>query len=332
MTFARFLATPENRSALSAVQQLASCIRSRAVKRAPNPLYLHGPAGTGKTHLVSALVQDVTRQVPDLVVTNFSAGDFELLVRSAEKLQPEETDILEAARQCDLLIFEDLQHFTRRCAEACVQLFDHLWGRQIPMVFSAAVGPRLLDLPARLTSRLASGLVVGLEPLQRESRLALLQDKAQRRQLAAGRDVLVWLAEHLPGGGRQLEGALATLETLSRASGRALDVQTVAEHFREQSDVARPTMERITQRVSSYFHVKPRELQSSQRRRHILLPRQVSMYLARKLTALSFGQIGSYFGGRDHTTVLHACRKVEQALTSDPVLSGTVRQLHSELA
>src|SRR5262249_21158406 len=120
--------------------------------------------------------------------------------------------------------------------------------------------------------------------------------------------------------------------TLLRVSARPLDVATVAEHFREQADAGRPTIDRIARRVGSYFHVDPRRLQSKRRHQSVVLPRQVCMYLARQLTSLSLEAIGGYFGGRDHSTVLHACRKVEEALDSDAVLGGTVRQLHADLA
>ncbi len=125
---------------------------------------------------------------------------------------------------------------------------------------------------------------------------------------------------------------MTRLETLSRSSSRPIGLDTVAELFAEQIEAHRPTVERIAERVSTTFQVQPRDLQSNRRSRQVLLPRQVGMYLTRKLTEMSLEQIGHYFGGRDHSTVLHACRKVEQALQEDPVLSGTVRQLHQELA
>jgi chromosomal replication initiator protein len=194
-------------------------------------------------------------------------------------------------------------------------------------------GPaRLTHLPARLTSRLASGLVVGMYPLSRISRLAFLRDRAAQRQPAVGPDVLAWLAEHVPGSGRQLDGALSRVEGLARLYQRPPTADEVAEHFQPDAEARRPTVERIAQRVGRYFQVEPRQLQSRARSRNALLPRQVGMYLARQLTELSLQQIGAYFGGRDHSTVLHACRKVEQALSRDVSLSGAVRQLHADLA
>lgn len=330
-TFARFTVAAENRAALRAVQDVAACVCSRRPRRVCNPLLLHGPPGVGKTHLVSALVAEVTRNAPDLIVSFLSADDL------ATPEESEGDNPLETARRCDLLIVEDVQHLPMRSAEKLVQLFDYLHARDRQMVFTANAGPQQLNhrgqrFPARLTSRLAGGLVVHLTPLNAAGRLALLKDQAQRRQLAVGHDVLTWLAEHLTGGGRQLEGALIRLEMLARMHKRPLDVATVADHFREQAEASRPTVERIAERVSGYFQVRPQALQSRRRYRNVLLPRQVGMYLARRLTTLSLNQIGAYFGGWDHSTVRHACKKIETTLAHDAVLSGAVRQLHADLA
>jgi chromosomal replication initiator protein len=334
LTFARIVATPENRAACLAVQEVAS-----GAGTAPTVLTLHGPAGTGKSHLVHALAAQRTHDRPDLVVALLAAADLTqagqpTLFDNEDGIAP--TAALEAARHCDLLIVEDLQHLNPRAAEALVQVMDHLRARGRPMVFTANAGPQRLTfrgqrMPARLTSRLAGGLVVGLEPLGPVSRLKLLQTFAQRRQLAVPTEVLRWLADQLTGGGRQLEGAIARLETLARVRRGPLDLASVADEFREQTEAGRITMDRIAERVGGYFRVDPSDLQSRRRSRGVLLPRQVGMFLARQLTELSLGQIGAYFGGRDHTTVLHACRKVEEALEHDAGLSGAVRELRAEL-
>jgi chromosomal replication initiator protein len=229
-------------------------------------------------------------------------------------------------------VVEDLQHLTGRGAEALVGLLDYVLPRGTRVLLTALVGPGHLELPARLTSRLAGGLVVGLEALQAPSRLALLSDLAARRPLSLTPEVLAWLAEHLTGGGRQLEGALHRLQTVSRLHGDRLDVATVAALFREQAEAARPTVEAVAEQVGRHFRVEPRQLRSDRRSRGVLLPRQVGMYLARQLTGLSLEQIGRYFGGRDHSTVLHACRKVEQSLAHDAALRGAVKELHAALA
>jgi chromosomal replication initiator protein len=326
-TFSTWIALAENAAAQMAVKCVAECVCGRNPCRLVNPLFLHGPAGTGKTHLASALLAEVTQRSPDLQVALLAAGDFEAFL-----LPDSSRDELKSARQADLLVIEDVQHVPARVEEAFVHLLDRSLARGQQIVCTALTGPaQLRHLPARVTSRLGSGLVVGLGPLSPESRRRYLRDRCNRRGLNVETDVLAWLAEHVTGSVRQLEGAITRLESLTWLHEPRLDVETLAEHFAVEASVSRPTVERIAQRVSRYFQVEPRQLQARSRSRQTLLPRQVGMYLARQLTGLSLQQIGAYFGGRDHSTVLHACRKVEKALTHDVHLSGAVRQLHADL-
>src|SRR5260370_27683229 len=226
--------------------------------------------------------------------------------------------MLEAARDSDLVVLEDLQHLPPSWVEPLVQVIDDRRRQRQPTVCTARTGLQHLRYRGepfcrRLTSRLAAGLVIALEPLQPAGRLLLLQNLAKYRQLALPHQVLTWLADNLSGGGRQLEGAIHQLKFLARLHHQPLDVATVAAHLREQVDAGKPTVERIALRVSRYFRVAARQLQSRPRYRNILLPRQVGMYLARRLTGLSLDQIGAYFGGRDHTPDLHAGRTVPGA-------------------
>jgi chromosomal replication initiator protein len=325
--FARILPLPENRSALAAIHELARCIQSKT-DSAVNPLFLHGPTGSGKSCLVGALAEETAG-----VVCSLSANAFPL---PWDQDEPAAADRYQEARRCDLLIVEDLQHLPERAVETLVQLLDERLRRRLPSVFTANAGPAQLThrgspLPVRLTNRLASGLVVALEPMQAPSRRVFVQELAQRRGLEIRDDVASWLAESLTGA-RQLEGALHQLEALRALNDKPLTLDELQAHFAVQVEAGKPTVERIVRRVSDYFRVEPRQLRSSRRQRSLLIARQVSMYLARQLTPLSLQQIGACFGGRDHTTVLHACRKVEAAIKNDSQLSGAVRQIHAELA
>lgn len=319
MTFARLVALPENRSGLLALTRLAARLTSVDRCDGDNPLYLRGPSGSGKTTLVNALLSELARHRPGPLTAVIQAAELRDRVPSAESL---------AAN--DLIVLEDLQRVPARHAPALASLLDELTVRGVQVIVTAAVGPGYLELPARLRSRLASGLVVGLEPLSPASRLALLEDKAERRQVAVSRDILAWLAGRLRSP-RELEGALSQLQMLSRSERRPLTLATVNAHFTTEEPAERPAVERIARGVGRYFRVEPAELKSARRHRHVALPRQVGMYLVRQLTGLSLAEIGAYFGGRDHTTVLHACRKVEQALGRDPALSGAVRDLRASL-
>lgn len=327
MSATRFLLLPENRAAHQAVQHVVARVASRRAEKVPHPLFLHGPVGCGKSLLVAVLLGELTRRCPALAARVLAPDEFEALARGVE----EEGESLRTVRQTDVLVLEDLQHLATTAAPGLCRVLDYRGVRALPTVCTATAGPAYLrQLPRRAAGRLAAGLVVALAPLGPGSRLTFLREKAQQRQLAVHPEVLAWLAEHLTGGGRQLDGALARLELLARLHPR-LDVSLVAEQFREQVDASRATVERIAQRVGAHFQVEPAELQSRQRFPKVVLPRQVSMYLARQLTGLSLGQIGHWFGGRDHSTVLYACRKVEQALTRDAVLSGTMQQLEADL-
>ncbi|MHB1426881.1 MAG: DnaA/Hda family protein [Gemmataceae bacterium] len=338
-TFANWAPLAENEAARLAVERVADCVCGREPRRAINPLFLYGPAGAGKSHLVSALLAEVAQRSPDLQVALLAAGDFEALVRPPYIPPARGGDIgggreeLKSARQADLLVVEDVHLLPARVEESFVHLMDRGLARGQQLVCTALTGPAQLGhLPARVTSRLGSGLVVGLAPLSPTSRRVFLQDRIKRRGLNVGAEIVAWLAEHLMGSARQLEGAVARLAELARLDGQRLDMETLAEHFGVEASANRPTVERIAQRVGRYFQVEPRQLQARSRARGALLPRQIGMYLARQLTELSLQQIGAYFGGRDHSTVLHACRKVEKALAHDVRLSGAVRQLHADLA
>jgi chromosomal replication initiator protein len=327
LSFSRILDLPENHSALTAVKGLADSLASNH-RIFANPLYLFGGHGTGKTTLVKTLEADVLRRKSKAIVNCTPTDELGGIL----KADPGEAwENPRPGDELDLLIIEDLQHLLPRLAQPLADLIDEFLAQQVPLVFTASLAPQRLPFAGRLTTRLASGLVVGLEPWKPASRLAFLQAKAQERQLAIRQETLSWLASHIRGCGRELEGALNRLEGLESLHRGPLDLGDVSRYFQDELESNKPTVNRITTSVSDYFHVPASEVISSRRTRSILLPRQVSMYLTRQLTDLSLEEIGASFGGRDHSTVLHACRKVAGALTQDRLLAATVDQLQAAL-
>jgi chromosomal replication initiator protein len=323
--FAQLVALPENQSALAAAAELVLSLPEPLI----SPLFVYGQTGTGKTCLVSSVMQE--------------AAAFTSCVLSANALPlpwdddpPNAAERLDEARRCDLLAIEDLQHLPARATEVLVQLLDERSRRRLPTMVTATVGPAQLNqrgepLPARLSNRLVGGLVITLQPLQPSSRHRCLREMANRRGLKLRDEIVTWLAEKLIGG-RQIAGAIHEIDALQQLSRKPLALVDVRAHFAAPADAGRPTVERIVRRVSDYYHLEPRQLRSTRRQRGLLIARQVSMYLARRLTQLSLQEIGACFGGRDHTTVLHACRKVDRALKSDAKLRGAVQDMQAELA
>jgi chromosomal replication initiator protein len=238
-----------------------------------------------------------------------------------------------AAHECaDLLIVEDVQHLPLRFVDALIAVIDYRLPRDLPVIITATQGPGQLThrgrrLPRRLTNRFAAGLVVQIEPMRPASRRRFLEAQLAEAGLNLDAKTIAWLAEHLIGGGRQLQGAVAQLKSLQRGQRKPLSLEAVQRVFERTAEPVR----RIVECVADCYDVRPQHVLSSRRSHDVLVPRQVSMYLARQLTPLSLAQIGEYFGGRDHTTVQHACAKIEAAMKKSPALLSTVRDLQAQL-
>lgn len=322
--WADLVAVPENRSAVRAARRLARALTAPGRPVTPfAPLVLHGPPGTGKSAVAAALVRTVI------------AGP---AVRTAQTLPANDLDDPDAdfadLRAADLLVLEDLQHLPPRAADGVCRLLDARTARRRPTVVTANAGPaKLTALPRRLTSRLAAGLVVQLEPLSAASRRRVLDHLADRRGLRLTPDALAWLADRPTGGGvRPLLGVLEKLKVTARTRPGPLDRAAVEDALADpDANNGRPIMDAIVAKVAAAFGVKPKDMLGPSRLRTVMVPRQVAMYLAREVGKLPLVRVGEAFGGRDHSTVLHALRKVEVALAADAELAGKVRQLRAEL-
>jgi chromosomal replication initiator protein len=314
-----FVVTPENRAAARAVSDL---VRGVVLGRRPRvvPLLLHGLPGTGKTHLISTALR---------VLAEESRAASGRLIPARELVRQDESAAELLA--CDLLIVEDLQHLPRTSVEALRELIDDRASRRQALIVTSNAGPgRMIQLPRRLTSRLAAGLVIQLEPPGQASRRAIIEASATRVRL--GPDALDWLAAQ--GGG--LRTALGMMQMLAQAQGRRaglLDRNSVQAilaaggHLPHRGD----ELPEIIKRVCAAFGVTQKELFGPSRLRRVLVPRQVAMALAREVGGQSLPRIATAFD-RDHSTVMHACRKVEEMIEDDVELAATVRQLRKELS
>lgn len=315
-----FQILPENRSAVRAAKGLARSVLTG--KRPPaGLLVLHGPPGSGKTQLTTALVNAVVTKSPEVTARVLSVGD---LARPEDEVGFADGDLL----ACDFLALEDVQRLPERAADALCDLIDRRASRRKLLLVTASTGPaRLTHLPHRLTSRLAAGLVVQLEPPGVTSRRVILEATAVSKNLRLTPDALDWLA----GQGSGVRASLGLLQNLAQVAPTfpgPLDRNVVEQVI---AGTGQPTsrgtdLQAIMKRVTATFGVTEKQLLGASRLRPVLIPRQVAMYLARELTGLSLPRIAAAFG-RDHTTVLHACRKIE----ADTQLAGVVRELRAAL-
>lgn len=318
----RFLVVPEARAAVRAARGIArSLLAGRPLRVVP--VVAHGPPGVGKSALVGALAAELTAG-GGLTVQVVPVGDLARAVAGTDGFADRDL------AACDLLVLEDVQLLPPREAGAVAGLLDGRVSRRRGVVVTANAGPAgLRHLPTRLTSRLAAGLVVPLEPLGADSRRAILADAAAARGVRLTPDALDWLAARPTGGGmRPLMGWLGNLAAVAPNYPGPLDRAAVDEILAGtgQPTSAGPDVAGIIRKVAAAFGVTERELLGISRLRRVLVPRQVAMYLVRAVCGLSLPRVGLAFG-KDHSTVLHACRKVE----ADDELRGRVDRLRQEL-
>ncbi len=261
----------------------------------------------------SLLANEFPRSTPSTENPQISADEFE--------------DLL----SCDLLVVEDLNELKDADVDSAVRLLDHRATRQKPTVITASAGPAgLPHLPRRLTNRLAAGLVVRMEYPSIGSRRHLVRAIADKRKFKLEEPAERWLAKNSAGSVRLLLGFFEKLKPLAKEMGLPLTAKQVRDWLREPTEAVDP-IERIVGKVATSYGVKPKEILGTSRLKGVMVPRQVAMYLAREVAKLPLATIGKYFNGRDHTTVMHATRKVTESMKSDPELEVAVRELKAGL-
>ena len=323
-TWGGLLVLPENRSAVRAARRLAGELTRPAGRTAfARPLFLHGPPGVGKSAVVQSLVRLVIDGAEARTVRVLPAAE---LPRASEESGGDEVADL---RTCDLFVVEDLHHLKPPDVDGLCGVLDHRAARRRPTVLTAAVGPaHLTDLPRRLTNRLSGGLVVRVDPPAVGGRRRLVESFAENRGLNLSPDALDRLAATATG----VRPLLGFVERLRSAPPSALPLTAVdvAELLQEPADET-SALERIVERVCEAYRVKPRDLTGTSRLRPVLVPRQVAMYLGHEMAKLPLARIGRHFGGRDHTTVRNAVRKIAAVLKTDAELAATVQELRGLL-
>lgn len=317
-----FVVGPENRLVETVVRSVLE-----DSKRKYRPLVVYGPTGTGKSHLARGLAAQWKNRFPSRTVVSTSAVDFSRELADAIETQDMQ-DFRARYRKARLLVFEDLGRLAgkRAAQEELIYTLDALLtaGRQVVLTAAAA---RLPELMPALQSRLIAGLTVPLVPPAPETRLVILQRLAKLREIELSEPVARVLAQGLSTTVPELLGALIQLETQARLQGIAIDAQAARIYLVRRNGLRQPGLRDLAAATARYFSLKLSELRSPSRRRAVVTARGVAMYLARQLSGKSLEQIGRYFGGRDHTTVMHGCRKTAELLKTDPTVTRAIQQL-----
>ncbi len=300
-----------------------------------NPLFLYGGVGLGKTHLMHAIAWHIRKADPNRRVIYLSAEKFMYQFIRALRFQ-DTMAFKEQFRSVDVLMIDDVQFISGRetTQEEFFHTFNALVDQNRQVIISADKSPSDLEgMEERLRSRLGWGLVADIHQTDYELRLSILQSKAEKLGSQVPSKVLEFLAHKITSNVRELEGALNRVVAHATLVGRDISLEATQDvlHDLLRAHDRRVTIEEIQKRVAEHFNVRVADMHSARRARAVARPRQVAMYLAKQLTSRSLPEIGRKFGGRDHTTVMHAVRKIEELRATDTSFSEDVELLRRML-
>lgn len=331
-SFNNFVVGPGNRLAHAASYAVA-----QKPGRAYNPLFVHGGVGLGKTHLLQAVCQLAMRQNASMRIYYVSCNGFmnQFLDAVQAGLMAQ---FRHRFRNVDILVIDDIHDLSKRdrTQEEFFHTFNSLYqtGRQI-ILSSDAPPNEIPDLEERLISRFNCGLVARIEKPCYETRVAIVKSKASMRSLKMPDDVASYIAAKIDTNIRELEGAITKIQGLALINNALINLDLAKQAIGEpisSSQTSKPSIQSIIDAVTGYYGIKLTDLLSKRRHKSIALPRQVGMWLARKHTRYSLEEIGSYFGGRDHTTVMHAIRMIDSKRELDTTLDLDVTRLEDQIS
>ena len=303
--------------------------------QAYNPLFLYGGVGLGKTHLMQAAGHMIYKNNPKARVVYIHSERF--VADMVRALQHNEiNEFKRYYRSLDALLIDDIQFFSGKnhSQEEFFHTFNTLLEGQRQVVITSDRFPKEIDgVSERLISRFGSGLTVPIDPPELETRVAILKKKARQRDVSLDDEIAFFIAKQVRSNVRELEGALHRVIASSGITGRDIDLELIKEALRDLMvfQERQITVNNIQKQVAEYFSIRIADLNSKKRNRNIARPRQIAMALSKEMTNLSLPDIGDAFGGRDHSTVIHACKKVDELIQSDSKVAEDVKNLRKQL-
>ena len=307
-----------------------------------NPLFIYGGVGLGKTHLLQAVGHELHRQHPDWVITAITSEkfvtDFISVMMTQKRGGPSTMEAFRARYReiPDVLLVDDVQFLSNKDSsqDEFFHTFEALYKAHKQIVITSDKLPaELPGVEDRLRSRFTWGLIAEVESPDLETRIAIVKHKAELEQLALPDEVALYIGAHVRSNVRELEGALLRLAARASILKQPITLELARDALQKLVSLAPSglTVEAIQREVASYFEVKLHDLKGPKRHRSVAQPRMIAMFLSRKLTSMSYPEIGSRFGGKDHSTVINAVRKIERLCAEDTALRSVVNTIESHL-